>query len=51
MARKVGGFERVLDAPALFTVAYDEIGSSIVLRNAPCEVLVVTLPEGTFEET
>ena len=29
MARKVRGFERVLDAPALFTVAYDEIGSSI----------------------
>jgi len=29
VARKVRGFERVLDAPALFTVAYDEIGSSI----------------------
>ena len=29
MARKVRGFERVLDAPALFAVAYDEIGSSI----------------------
>ena len=29
MARKVRGFERVLDAPALFTAAYDEIGSSI----------------------
>ena len=29
MARKVKGFERVLDAPALFAVAYDEIGSSI----------------------
>ena len=26
---KVRGFERVLDAPALFAVAYDEIGSSI----------------------
>ena len=29
MARKLRGFERVLDAPALLTVAYDEIGSSI----------------------
>ena len=29
MARKLRGFERVLDAPALFAVAYDEIGSSI----------------------
>ncbi|MCZ7587316.1 MAG: universal stress protein [Gaiella sp.] len=29
MARKVRGFERVLDAPALFAVAYGEIGSSI----------------------
>ena len=29
MARKVRGFERVLDAPALFSVAYGEIGSSI----------------------
>ncbi len=29
MARKVRGFERALDAPALFAVAYDEIGSSI----------------------
>ncbi|MEI7760302.1 MAG: universal stress protein [Thermoleophilia bacterium] len=29
MARKVRGLERVLDAPALFAVAYDEIGSSI----------------------
>ena len=29
MARKVRGFERVLDAPSLFAVAYDEIGSSI----------------------
>ena len=29
MARKVRGLERVLDAPALFTAAYDEIGSSI----------------------
>ena len=41
----------MLDAPALFTVAYDEIGSSIVLRNAPREVLVIAFPEGTFEET
>jgi len=29
VARKIRGFERVLDAPALFTSAYDEIGSSI----------------------
>lgn len=29
MARKVMGFERVLDAPALFAIAYGEIGSSI----------------------
>ena len=29
MARKVTGFERVLDAPALFAIAYGEIGSSI----------------------
>ena len=29
MARKVRGFERVLDAPALFAVAYSEIGASI----------------------
>ncbi|MGI8973403.1 MAG: APC family permease, partial [Gaiella sp.] len=29
MARKVRGFERVLDAPALFAVAYGEIGSSL----------------------
>jgi APA family basic amino acid/polyamine antiporter len=29
VARKVRGFERVLDAPSLFTIAYDEIGSSI----------------------
>ena len=29
MARKVRGFERVLDAPALFAVAYGEIGASI----------------------
>ena len=29
VARKLRGFERVLDAPALFAVAYDEIGSSI----------------------
>ena len=29
MARKLRGFERVLDAPALFSVAYGEIASSI----------------------
>jgi APA family basic amino acid/polyamine antiporter len=29
VARKVRGLERVLDAPALFAVAYDEIGSSL----------------------
>ena len=29
MARKVRGFERALDAPALFAVAYGEIGSSL----------------------
>ena len=29
MARKVKGFERVLDAPALFAIAYGEIGASI----------------------
>lgn len=29
MARKLRGLDRVLDAPALFAVAYDEIGSSI----------------------
>jgi basic amino acid/polyamine antiporter, APA family len=29
MARKVGGFERVLGGRALFAVAYDEIGSSL----------------------
>ena len=29
VARKVRGFERVLDAPALFAVAYDEIASSL----------------------
>jgi basic amino acid/polyamine antiporter, APA family len=29
VARKLGGFERVLDAPALFSVAYGEIASSI----------------------
>jgi len=29
MARKVGGFQRVLDAPALFSVAYGEIASSL----------------------
>ena len=29
MARKLRGFERVLDAPALFAVAYDEIASSL----------------------
>ena len=29
MARKLKGFERVLDAPSLFAVAYDEIASSL----------------------
>jgi APA family basic amino acid/polyamine antiporter len=29
VARKVRGFERVLDAPALFAIAYGEIGASI----------------------
>ncbi len=29
MARKLSGFERVLDAPSLFAVAYGEIGSSV----------------------
>ena len=29
MARKLGGFDRVLDAPSLFAVAYDEIASSL----------------------
>jgi APA family basic amino acid/polyamine antiporter len=29
VARKVRGLERVLDAPSLFAVAYDEIGSSL----------------------
>jgi APA family basic amino acid/polyamine antiporter len=29
MARKLRGFERVLDAPSLFAVAYDEIASSL----------------------
>ena len=29
MARKLSGFQRVLDAPALFSVAYGEIASSI----------------------
>jgi basic amino acid/polyamine antiporter, APA family len=29
MARKLKGFERVLDAPALFAIAYDEIASSL----------------------
>ncbi len=29
MARKLKGFERVLDAPALFSIAYGEIASSI----------------------
>ena len=29
MARKLRGFQRVLDAPALFSVAYGEIASSI----------------------
>ena len=29
MARKLRGFQRVLDAPALFSIAYGEIASSI----------------------
>ena len=29
MARKLGGFQRVLDAPALFSVAYGEVASSV----------------------
>jgi basic amino acid/polyamine antiporter, APA family len=29
LARKLGGFQRVLDAPALFSVAYGEIASSL----------------------
>ena len=29
MARKLSGFQRVLDAPALFSVAYGEIASSL----------------------
>jgi APA family basic amino acid/polyamine antiporter len=29
VARKIRGFERVLDAPALFAVAYGEVGSSL----------------------
>jgi len=29
MARKIRGFERALDAPALFAIAYGEIGASI----------------------
>ena len=29
MARKIAGLQRVLDAPALFSVAYGEIASSI----------------------
>ena len=29
MARKLRGFERVLDAPALFAIAYSEVGSSL----------------------
>jgi APA family basic amino acid/polyamine antiporter len=29
MARRIRGFERVLDAPALFAIAYGEIGASI----------------------
>jgi len=29
MARKIRGFERVLDAPSLFAIAYGEIGASI----------------------
>jgi basic amino acid/polyamine antiporter, APA family len=29
MARKLGGFQRVLDAPALFSVAYGEVAASL----------------------
>ena len=29
MARKLRGFERILDAPALFAVAYGELASSL----------------------
>ncbi|HEY4620827.1 MAG TPA: amino acid permease, partial [Gaiellaceae bacterium] len=31
MARKLRGFERVLDAPSLFAVAYGEIASSLYI--------------------
>jgi amino acid transporter len=31
VARKLRGFERVLDAPALFAVAYGEIASSLYI--------------------
>ena len=31
MARKISGLQRVLDAPALFSVAYGEIASSIYI--------------------
>ena len=31
MARKLRGFERVLDAPALFAIAYGEIASSLYI--------------------
>ena len=31
MARKLKGFERVLDAPSLFAVAYGEIASSLYI--------------------
>ncbi len=31
MARKIPGLQRVLDAPALFSVAYGEIASSIYI--------------------
>ena len=31
MARKLRGFERVLDAPSLFAVAYGEIASSVYI--------------------
>ena len=50
MARKVRGFERVLDAPALFAIAYGEIGASIYValgivaeRGARADAVVLAL--------
>ena len=54
MARKLGGFQRVLDAPALFSVAYGEIASSlyfalgIVAAHALGFTPVVLLGAGIF---